>query len=43
MNADLNYFVAKWNYLKRHKLFKKSPATAIFRTAVWGMHCRTKW
>jgi FkbM family methyltransferase len=42
MKADLNYFVAKWNYLKRHKLFKKSPVTAIFRTAIWGMHCILK-
>ena len=39
MNASFNYFFVKWNYLKGHKVFKKSPILAILRTAIWGVHC----
>ncbi|MBW4630351.1 MAG: hypothetical protein KME30_00140 [Iphinoe sp. HA4291-MV1] len=42
MNTNLNYFIAKWNHLKQHKFFKKSPVTAILRMAIWGMYCALK-
>jgi FkbM family methyltransferase len=40
MQSNSSYLIAKWNYLKRHRAFKKSPATAIFRTIYWAVLCQ---
>ncbi|MGF1491706.1 MAG: FkbM family methyltransferase [Microcoleaceae cyanobacterium] len=37
--SPLTYVSSKWQYLKTHKTFQKSPLQSFFRIGLWGVHC----
>jgi FkbM family methyltransferase len=39
VKIDLNYITTRWNYLKQHRAFKKSPVQATIRTLSWAIYC----